>query len=110
MLRNTPSPGPWVTATTVRSAWPAAPPERLDRSGQTYTRAVRLAMRALIYLAVPSVAFAWLLAVDFPPLPVEPLPLEAPFHWTDDTFEQLLIAAKHAALGAGVRPGLAGLW
>jgi hypothetical protein len=61
---------------------------------------VRLAVRALIYLASPSVAFAWLLEVDVP-APV--LRFDGWFdEWAVDAIDHLTEAAGYVALGAGV--------
>jgi hypothetical protein len=61
---------------------------------------VRLAFRALIYLALPSVAFAWLLEVDVP-APV--WRSDGWFHeWALDAIGHLTEAAGYVALGAGV--------
>jgi hypothetical protein len=62
---------------------------------------MRLSMRVLIYLALPSVAFAWLLQVDSPAWSA--LPLDGGFFYrSPDTPANLVEALEYAALGAGI--------
>jgi hypothetical protein len=50
-------------------------------------------MRALIYLVLPSVAFGWLLRIEFPPARAPSLP------WGPSTTDLLLEALWFATLG-----------
>src|SRR4051794_3193072 len=74
-----------------------------DRAGQAptaiYTRGMRFAMRALVYLALPSVAFAWLLQVDFPARRAIGLDHGFGGIYRSDTLAHLAEAGMNAVIG-----------
>jgi hypothetical protein len=61
---------------------------------------MRHVMRALVYLALPFVAFAWLLQVDFPKTPSGLG--DFGFYDAPSALDRLLEALAYVVLGAGI--------
>jgi hypothetical protein len=67
---------------------------------------MRLAMRWLVYLSLPSVAFAWLVEIDFPTWPARLLDSGFP---PLSPLDQFVEAVAYAGLGAATVAVIVGL-
>lgn len=71
---------------------------------------MRLAMRLLVYLSVPSVAFAWLVEIDFPSWPSRLLDSGFPPPSALDHFVEAVAYVGLSVVTVAVLAGLAELW
>jgi hypothetical protein len=78
-------------------------------SAPIYTRAMRWAIRVLVYLSLPSVAFLWLAEIDLSTWPTQLLDSGFPPPSALDLFVEAVAYALLSAVTAAVILGLAEL-